>query len=189
MNFRKNYDRTERMILSAMVLASIILGMLLMLLLRSCSIDGVIQTLNLGESYGSASGGASTDTAVSNTVPPLKFGDDNGYKPMQTPDSIEISAVAGFIFKAGAKEQQVEFINYHENPCVFRVAVYLNDGTEILRTGDILPGETVTSVPLEVELQAGIYQNALMVYEIYAINGDGTMQNRCEFPIEIKCYE
>lgn len=181
MNFREKYDRTERMIIGAMVLASILFGMILMLLLRGCEIDWISNTLNPEESPG--------ETSAQSALPPLQFGDNNGYIPAQRSGNIEISAVAGLIFKAGEKEQQVEFKNYRENPCVFRVAVYLNDGTEVLRTGDILPGETVTSVTLETELQAGVYQNALMVYEIYAINGDGAMQNRCELPIEIKCYE
>ena len=177
MIFRKEYDRTEKLIIGAIYILIALFIVCVCMLTIGYVRERFVQPANLEEER---------ITVAQN---PLTFGDDDGYEAAQSGASIELRATAGYVFYADREEQDVDFINFAENPCALVGAVYLGDGTEVLRTGMLFPGDAVTKMKLSTELKPGVYRNALMVYEIYAISGEGAMQNRCEFPIEITYIE
>ena len=142
----KNRDRTERVLICLIVLVSVIFCFLLASLI--VSVIGDYRAAKAKEA-------AWSEEALIETV--------------------EISAVSDLVFIAGEREQQVDFVNYAENDFAICAVVYMSDGTELLRTGLILPGEAATEAVLSAILGPGVYPNATIVYEIYELDGDGTV--------------
>lgn len=157
----KNRDMTERVLICLIVLVSVALCILLMIFMA-----GVI-----GD-YMAA-----------------KAAQEEVHEQEEFAATIEISAVSDLVFIAGEREQQVDFVNYAENDFAICAVVYMSDGTELLRTGLILPGETATEAVLSAILGPGVYPNATIVYEIYELDGDGTVQSCFAFPVEITSIE
>ena len=111
----------------------------------------------------------------------------DGYIPPTRVSNIRIDAVTGFNFKSGETRQDVSFANDSDNPCVFKVRLFLSDGTEIYQSDFIQPGKSINDIDISTPLKYGLYTNALLVYECYAM-ADMTMPfTRCELPVEIKC--
>ena len=98
---------------------------------------------------------------------------------------VQIEAASGFIMNAGVTAQSVKFNNSRSNDCAFIVTLYLADGTEIYKSDYLYPGDSINEIELKRTLKAGLYKDALMVYQLYSIESHKPI-NRCEFPIEIQ---
>jgi len=124
---------------------------------------------------------------IDRNLPAIEFYDGDGYVPQAVSSNIQISAVTGFNFKSGETHQDVSFVNDVDNPCVFKVRLFLSDGTEIYQSDFIQPGKSINGIDISTPLKDGLYTNALLVYECYTMD-DMTMPfTRCELPVEIKC--
>ena len=101
--------------------------------------------------------------------------------------NIAIPGYASLTFKAGKKEQSVDFFNPEENTCYFRMSLVMKEEdaqeTEseqstqeeketVLWTSEYLePGEHIKSISLDRELDKGDYP-AILKYECFALKDE-----------------
>lgn len=129
-------------------------------------------------------GSTPTSSGDGDIMPTIQFNSNDGY--VSPSDSgVQIEAASGFIMDAGVTAQSVKFNNSKSNDCAFIVTLYLADGTEIYKSDYLYPGDSINEIELKRTLKAGLYKDALMVYQLYSIESHKPI-NRCEFPIEIQ---
>lgn len=96
-----------------------------------------------------------------------------------------IPAVGSIQLHSDMFEQNVSLYNPEKNPCVFVISLYLGDGTKVFETEPLYPGDMVTKILTTVKLKAGVYHNAILVYDCYTADGAMTPLTRCELVVEI----
>lgn len=94
---------------------------------------------------------------------------------------ITIPGYAGIYFKAGTNQQTVDFHNPETNDCYFKISLYLSNDFLLYESDLIKPGERLTDITINQELQKGIYKNCLLVYQCYSLDSqkqlNGSTQN------------
>lgn len=129
----------------------------------------------------------SEDHGVISSIPEISFDGDVGYSKIESDSDVLIHATTGFVFNANSLEQKVCIENPSENMYDFVVSIYLGDGTLIYHSDYIHPGDSVTSIKTELELESGVYTNSIIVYRLCATDNSHSVISQCEFPIEIRC--
>lgn len=84
---------------------------------------------------------------------------------------IKIPGFDSMTFKAGQRQQAVEFSNAEENACYMVMTILLPDGSEIYRSGMIAPGAEISSIFLDQIPPAGSYPSAVLQYECFDLDG------------------
>jgi len=84
---------------------------------------------------------------------------------------IQIPGFDSMTFKAGQREQAVEFNNPEENACYMIMTIELPDGSEIYRSGMISPGAKIRSIYLDQVPAAGSYPAAVLRYDCFDLDG------------------
>jgi len=94
---------------------------------------------------------------------------------------ITILGYAGIYFKAGTTQQTVDFNNPATNDCYFKISLYLSNDYLLYQSDLIKPGEHLTDIKINQELQKGLYKNCLLVYQCYSLDSkmqlNGSTQN------------
>lgn len=94
---------------------------------------------------------------------------------------ITIPGYAGIYFKAGTTQQTVDFHNPATNDCYFKISLYLSNDYLLYQSDLIKPGEHLTEITINQELQKGLYKNCLLVYQCYSLDSkmqlNGSTQN------------
>lgn len=67
--------------------------------------------------------------------------------------------------------QAVPFYNPEGNKCYFVISLFLPGGEEIYRSALIAPGETPDTAALSYIPKAGTYENAVLRYSCYSLEG------------------
>lgn len=129
----------------------------------------------------------SENPSAISSIPEISFDGDAGYSEIESDSDILIHATTGFVFNADSLEQKVCIENPSENMYDFVVSIYLGDGTLIYHSDYIHPGDSVTSIKTERELESGVYANSIIVYRLYSTDTSHDVISQCEFPIEIRC--
>lgn len=182
----EKYDRTERLILWAIRVCVILLIVILLLLISSCVAEHGLPQIGKTNQDVTEETQTAEDATVERGLPPLQFGDSNGYTENAVGDGVEIAVSAGYVLKADSYVQNLELENYASNPCAMIITFYLADGTMLYQSPKLNPGNSVHGITMQTTLQPGTYRDALMVYEFYDLHGGDTATNRCEFPIELR---
>jgi hypothetical protein len=97
---------------------------------------------------------------------------------------IKLPSTNGLVFKAGVKEQEVDFYNPAENKAIIQIDIVLSDGTIIYQSNYLKPDERINQIELTQTLKSGVYRNCKMKYYCYALDGE-TKLNSAEVKIEI----
>lgn len=129
----------------------------------------------------------SENSGVTSSIPEISVDGDIGYSNIESDSDVLIHATTGFVFNAGSLEQKVCIENPSENMYDFVVSIYLGDGTLIYHSDYIHPGDSVTSIKTELELESGVYTNSIIVYRLCSTDNSHNVISQCEFPIEIRC--
>lgn len=124
---------------------------------------------------------------VTPSIPEISFDGDIGYSNIESDSDVLIHATTGFVFNADSLEQKVCIENPSENMYDFVVSIYLGDGTLVYHSDYIHPGDSVTSIKTELELESGVYANSIIVYHLCSTDNSHSVISQCEFPIEIRC--
>lgn len=121
--------------------------------------------------------GVLVGSKLSNTYTPNTAADQaipfDSSKESLTVSSSNTIAIPGFekiAMKAGTTEQTVKLYNPDTNKCYFRISILLADGTELYQSGLIKPGHVVDTIEISHPLKAGLYKNATLRYDCYAID-------------------
>lgn len=72
--------------------------------------------------------------------------------------------------KAGTQDQRVRLYNPSENGCYFLISIILPDGKEIYRSDLIAPGKATETIRLSSVLEAGIYDEAALLYSCFSLS-------------------
>lgn len=98
-----------------------------------------------------------------------------------TPDPLETETgqmgaitIPGFEqvrLSASPAPQTTPFYNPGGNPCYFVISLILPSREEIYRSALIAPGEAAETAALSLIPQAGIYENAVLRYTCYSLEG------------------
>lgn len=96
--------------------------------------------------------------------------------PLQTsaPNSERAITIPGFErvqLAATPASQSVPFYNPESNKCYFVISLLLPGGEEIYRSALIAPGETQDTAALSYIPKAGIYENTVLRYSCYSLEG------------------
>ena len=117
-----------------------------------------------------------------NKEPEIVVNGDVGYTENSN-RGVLLKATNGLTFKANESRQEVLFPNDDANAYAIKAVVVMGDGSELLSSELIYPGEVCKEVNLTHPLKTGVYKNSILVYKIY---NEGNFVTQCEFPIEIK---
>lgn len=170
-NISKSFLRNRNIRIVTILVVTFILLMIIISVCRGCSND-----IERGGTYRP-------------TLPEIQLNGDDGHTSTQSVSGIKLKATTGFVFNAKTRFQNVDIPNLSDNEYAFTFAIYLSDGTEVVRSDYVLPGETVNVVETKSELKPGIYSGALLVYRCFTKSEPHTAISQCEFPIEIKVIE
>ena len=91
--------------------------------------------------------------------------DGGGLVVPERPEMLDITAYETIKLKADTLEQEVRFENPLENNCWLVITLSLEDGTELWRSEELIPGQVVRSITLNQTLSAGEYPNAVLGYK------------------------
>jgi len=156
--------KREKMII--MILLLVILIILVLLLFKCCS-----------HREPPPSDSTNTTTSENKTLDFIPAeGEGNG--------NITIPGITGIYLKPGVINQTVDFYNPEKNNCLFKISVYLSNDCLLYQSDYIKPGEHLTNINLNVKLEKGIYQNCLLLYECFSLDGK-TQYNGSSMKIEI----
>ena len=97
--------------------------------------------------------------------------------------AIDIPGYEKLSFKAGLKEQSVNFLNPKENDCYFQISLLMEDGTVLWKSNIIKPGEKIHNLQLNQELKTGTY-SAIIKYDCFSIE-DKSALNGAEVKIKL----
>lgn len=134
-------------------------------------------------------GGDSSDGSFRAPLPDMNFSDDDGYTPVGIAKGISIPATTGIVLSSNTLTQDISIGNPCVNNCIFVVYLYLSDGTLLFKSEPLRPSDMLSTIRLNKVLSAGVYKNAVFVYECYTNDSTMTAISRCEFPVEIKVIE
>ncbi len=149
------------------ILLLIIIVIILLLLLFKCS-------SNRGTEPPPSDSTSTTENKTLDFIP--AEGNGNG--------KITIPGITGIYLKPGVINQTVDFYNPEKNNCLFKISVYLSNDCLLYQSDYIKPGEHLTNINLNVKLEKGIYQNCLLLYECFSLDGK-TQYNGSSMKIEI----
>lgn len=97
--------------------------------------------------------------------------------------TIDIPGFEKLVFKAGSKEQSVNFVNPIQNTCYFKISLIKEDGT-VLWTSDLVkPGETVNQIALGNVPKKGSFLAALR-YDCFSLE-DKSPLNSAEVKVTV----
>lgn len=85
-------------------------------------------------------------------------------------NNISIPGMSGINLKAGQTNQIVDFYNPSKNECLFKMELFLSDGTLIWKSDYIAPSEHISEITLLQTLQKGIYKNCKLIYNCYTVD-------------------
>lgn len=91
--------------------------------------------------------------------------DSEGLVVPERPETLDITAYETIKLKADTLEQSVRFSNPLENNCLLVITLSLEDGTELWKSDELIPGQIVRSITLNQTLSAGEYPNAVLGYK------------------------
>jgi hypothetical protein len=91
--------------------------------------------------------------------------DSEGLVVPERPETLDITAYETIKLKADTLEQSVRFNNPLENNCLLVITLSLEDGTELWKSDELIPGQVVRSITLNKTLSAGEYPNAVLGYK------------------------
>ena len=95
-------------------------------------------------------------------------------KKAKNTNTIDIPQRGFLTFAADTLEQTNTVTNPEQNFCYFKVTLKLADGTVLWQSDYIAPGESSDPMVLKNPLKKGTYEKAVMLYECFALNDDGT---------------
>lgn len=95
-------------------------------------------------------------------------------KKKKNTDTIDIPQRGFLTFAADTVEQTNTVTNPEQNFCYFKVTLKLADGTVLWQSDYIAPGESSEPMKLNKPLKKGSYEKAVMLFECFALNDDGT---------------
>lgn len=114
---------------------------------------------------------------------------DIGYEHVIDNNGMILKVVSGIKIKADAINQDFVIPNSSLNKYAISAFIILEDGTIIYESGFLYPGETIDNIDLYQSLKQGTYENSTLLYKFYTVDEPHTFVNKCEFPIEIKCFD
>ncbi|MBQ6468336.1 MAG: hypothetical protein IJJ61_10380 [Clostridia bacterium] len=91
--------------------------------------------------------------------------DSGGLVVPDRPEMIDITAYDTIKLKADTLEQSLRLNNPLENNCWLVITLSLEDGTELWKSEELIPGQVVRSITLNKTLPAGEYENAVLSYK------------------------
>lgn len=91
--------------------------------------------------------------------------DGGGLVVPDRPEMIDITAYETIKLKADTLEQSLWLENPLDNNCWMVITLSLEDGTELWRSEELIPGQVVRSITLNKMLSAGEYSNAVLSYK------------------------
>ena len=95
-------------------------------------------------------------------------------KKAKNTNTIDIPQRGFITFAADTAKQTNTVTNPEQNFCYFKVTLKLADGTVLWQSDYIAPGESSDPMVLKKPLKKGTYEKAVMLYECFALNDDGT---------------
>lgn len=101
-------------------------------------------------------------------------------------DTIDIPGYTEIIFRAGVAEQDDTILNPPQNFCWFKVSLVLEDGTVLWTSDLIAPGGESEPIVLNVPLERGIYENAMLKYQCFADEAEQKALNGAETKLTLK---
>lgn len=116
-------------------------------------------------------------------------GDRDTYTGQKNTDTIDIPGFGTMNFKAGATEQAVNLYNPEQNTCYFKMTILLDDGTKLWESELVEPGKAIYDLTLDKPLDAGVYENATLKYECFAMNEEQTPLNGSEIRFTLNVLE
>lgn len=99
------------------------------------------------------------------------------------------TAIPGYeslTLKADEKKQDTVLYNPSENTCLFRISLFLEDGTLLWASKEIKPGKSSDPIRLSQSLAPGQYPNAVLKYECFAMDADKTPLNGAEIKLTLR---
>lgn len=103
-------------------------------------------------------------------------------------EGIVLKVISGISLRANKIHQKISFENDQSNRFVINVILRLGNGTVIYESGYIYPSEKLSEINLYQSLEAGIYNDSVLVYDIYSLDDEHRFISRCELPIDITCF-
>ena len=168
---------------------------LVLLLLIGAAV--VLLTLNWNNWFGDSKPVGGDPTSTTSTTsdpktpdldPDAKDKDDNPSQPQASGGGIDIPGFKTVYLRADSKEQKVTLENPKNNRCYFVMTMMLKDGTVLYQSKMVEPGKGIYDIIMEKALPKGVYENAVLKYETYSMDGNLTPMNGMDvkFTIEVK---
>ena len=111
---------------------------------------------------------------VETTAEPAASAEESTSSKKKNTDTIDIPQRGFLTFAADTVEQTNTVTNPEQNFCYFKVTLKLADGTVLWQSDYIAPGDSSEPMKLNKPLKKGTYEKAVMLFECFALNGDGT---------------
>ena len=116
-------------------------------------------------------------------------GDRDTYIGKKNTDTIDIPGFAAMNFQAGVTEQAVNLYNPEQNTCYFKMTILLDNGTKLWESELVEPGKAIYDLTLDKPLEAGVYEDATLRYECFAMNEEQTPLNGSEIKFTLNVLE
>ena len=100
-------------------------------------------------------------------------------------DTIDIPGYESLSFEAGKLKQSICLANPKQNTCGFIISLFMEDGTELWKSGEIKPGENSEPVTLSKALDAGTYPNSVLKYQCFRLDNNKTPLNGAETKLSV----
>lgn len=116
-------------------------------------------------------------------------GDRDTYTGKKNTDTIDIPGFAAMNFQAEVTEQAVNLYNPEQNTCYFKMTILLDDGTKLWESELVEPGKAIYNLILDEPLDAGVYENATLRYECFAMDDEQMPLNGSEIRFTLNVLE
>lgn len=150
---------------------------------------GVFAGLNLNTWFGKPEEPQTAAETELDTSAEDWTGERSVYTGEKNTDTIDIPGYGSITLKADDAKQTVNFYNPEQNTCYFRMTLLLSDGTQLWQSGLVEPGKGIYDITLDQALPAGVYQDAALKYECFAMNEEQTPLNGSEIKLTLNVLE
>lgn len=112
--------------------------------------------------------------------------DSGGLVVPERPEMLDITAYETIKLKADTLEQSLRLENPLDNNCWLVITLSLEDGTELWRSEELIPGQVVRSITLNKTLSAGEYPNAVLAYKHWTYDDKKEPLNGAETLVKLE---
>lgn len=116
-------------------------------------------------------------------------GEKAEYDGQKNTDSIDIPGFDYMKMRANTTNQAVNFYNPEANICYMKMSLILADGQKLWESKLLKPGKAYYNITLSKALPVGTYNNTVLKYECFAMDGKQTPLNGSEMKFTLDVIE